>query len=445
VTHSEVLLARPTEDALRPVVHGKRSVRYVVKLPGSKSFTNRALIVAALAHGTSTLSNASLSDDSRLLIQALKRLGVKIEESTQHVTVKGSGGKLNPFKGELQVGAAGTTMRFLTSLCSLIPDADVILTGTERMHERPVRDLVETLQQLGADISYIGNSGCPPLRIRGKKLAGGSAGIRTGTSSQFLSALLLVGPLFRDGLSLEGTEELTSRSYVDMTAALIESFGGKVHRTGNTFRVDPQPYYMSRVYQIEGDASGASYFWTIAALFPTAIAVGPISFASTQGDAQYPRLLERIGCAVEEGHDESGSWIEVVGSPSPRPIDCDMSLMPDTAQTLAVLCAFLPGISTLRGLHTLKIKETDRLQAVQEELQKCGIRVESTYDSLTIHGGNPHSATIDTYDDHRMAMSFSTLAARLPEVIIRDPSVVTKSFPSYWQCLEKLGFKVSYR
>lgn len=412
-----------------------------VCMPGSKSYTNRALIIASLAPGASRLLGASLSDDSNALVRALRLLGILIDiDDGANISVQGGQSYLQPFCGTIDVGPAGTAMRFLTALCASIPKADVILTGSERMHQRPIGDLVSTLQRAGASITYLGRTGCPPLRIHSPcPLHAETLSIDGSTSSQFISAIALIAPLFKAGLQLSITGDLTSTSYIDMTLQSIRDFGVAVEcKEYRHLAWPPSQTYGARTYRIEGDASGASYFWGTAAISARCITVSNIRPDSAQGDVQFPCLLEMMGCRITR----SAESITVEGPRELQPIDASLELMPDTAQTLAVVAACARGTSVLRGLKTLRVKETDRIQALQTELAKLGVRSDAGVDYLVVHGSSPTcSESIATYDDHRMAMSFAMLGARLPRIEIQHPEVVNKSFPSFWKALEQVGIK----
>lgn len=411
-------------------------INATVQLAGSKSYTNRALIIAALAEGQSTLHGASLSKDSIAMLAALRKLGIETEEQGDVIRVQGGISRLHPYNGSIDIGPAGTTMRFLTALCAWIPGSDVVLSGSERMHERPIHDLVEALQSLGASIEYLGKHGCPPLRIRGTEtVTGDSVGVACDSSSQFLSALLLVAPALRQTLTLHVRGNPVSLSYVAMTLDSMRSFGAEVTQHDNSFVVKGNSPYQPREYRIECDASGASYLWGFAAMSGGRVRVTGVNPHSVQGDIGFPALLKQMGCSVTQGSD----WIEVAGTGQLQGIQCDMTNMPDTAQTLAVVAAVIAGSTTITGLSTLRIKETDRLAALQTELQKAGISSRITDDSITIHGGSPRHADIATYEDHRMAMSFALLGATPAGVTIHEPTVVEKSFPHFWHMCRDIG------
>lgn len=411
---------------------------------GSKSYTNRSLIIAALASGVSKLSLASTSSDSEAMTKALRLLGVSIEEKTgphgTTLTVEGTGGALNPYHGEINVGPAGTTMRFLTALCAAIPGIDVVLSGSERMHARPIQELVTALRDLGAEIDYLGTEGCPPLRIRSKAhLKGGTITMNGTVSSQFISAILLTAPLNTNKLTIEIAGDQISKSYIDMTLQSVREFGVSItNESYKRYLCGAGQKYQPRATQIEGDASGASYLWGLAAVSQGKVTVQNVNPQSAQGDIHFPEVLMRMGCSVSS---DSRS-ITVTGPKTLKGIEIDMSNMPDVAQTLAVIAAFAQGVTTMRGLSTLRVKETDRIAALHTELEKVGIRSEPGPDYLIVHGGTPHGARIKTYDDHRMAMSFAIMSARVASIEIEEPHVVEKSFPTFWAALRESGIQV---
>jgi 3-phosphoshikimate 1-carboxyvinyltransferase len=399
--------------------------------------------MAALAAGESTLIGASESKDSEALIAALRRFGVAIGVEPGKVHV--GGGNLTPFRGVLDVGPAGTTSRFLTALAAGIDGAEVELRGTDRLHERPIGVLVDALRQVGASIEYLGAEGSLPLRILGRRLVlGDPVALDGSVSSQFFTALLLIAPLVEGGLQLRVRGTLVSRSYLEMTLAGLRDFGIDAHGDPAAgYRVAPGAVARPTIYRVEGDGTGATYFWSLAAISRGTIRSYNTPRNSLQGDMSYPDLLEEMGCVVRDGVDpEKGPWIEVQGGPL-RAISCDMSLLPDAAQSLAVVAAVAHGRSTITGLSTLRVKETDRLAALRVELGKIGIRAEVGDDSLVVEGGVPHPARIATYEDHRMAMAFAPLGAVVDGLEIEEPSVVAKSFPTFWSALSLLGLEVS--
>lgn len=412
---------------------------HTVPLEGSKSYSNRALCIAALSKQPVTISSISPGDDVDIFCTALIALGYEVSQKGDAVRVAGKakGGKVN-----IDVGPAGTCMRFLTALSATLPDTTVSISGTARMHQRPIGDLVEALRTVGAEINYNEKDGYPPLTIKGKKLTGGEVSIRGDVSSQFISALLMIAPAMENGLSLSIEGPLLSESYIEMTADFIKRGGVSVTKNSINWKVLPGQSYSAECFNIEGDASGASYLWSLAALGNCSVRVCNIAPDSLQGDAKFPELLSSMGCTVTSGTDNSIDWIEVTGTDKLRAVNADMTLMPDTAQTLAVIAACAGGTSHITGLSSLRIKETDRIQAMVNELEKTGIKVTAGPDSLQIEGGKPLPARIATYEDHRMAMSFAPLVTRLPWLEIADPGVVSKSFPGFWRVLQSMEIEV---
>jgi len=430
-------------------------LKKTVRIPGSKSYTNRALILAALAKGESVITGVSEGDDSVAMIKALTQLGIKVLQTGNSIKIIGNGGEFPEFKGTIDVGAGGTTMRFLASLCATI-EGETILKGSERMHERPIFELVDALRELGVKIDYLQKEGCPPLKIFGqkhlgkkmmtsaKKITNAAVVSMDGSfSSQYFTSLLLIGGLLKQDLVIKVKGEQISRSYIDMTIDGLDDFGITVENNNySEYKIKSGQNYHARSYHVEGDASGASYFMAIAAINGKndkicTIRVENLNVKSAQGDIKFADLLERMGCSVKRGKD----FIEVTGNGVLNGIDVDMELMPDTAQTLAVVAAFAKGTTRITGLGTLKIKETDRILAVATELGKMGITCRTGEDWIEIDGGQPQANNIDTYKDHRMAMSFAVAGSRLEGMVINDPDVVSKSLPEFWQLLAELGVK----
>ncbi|NBW41436.1 3-phosphoshikimate 1-carboxyvinyltransferase [bacterium] len=419
----------------------KEPFQHSLNLSGSKSFMNRALILGALSETPVLLKNPSRSEDSLTLLELLKQFGVTSRWREQGALEISRNRSQVPVDVTLDVGAGGTVMRFMTAFAASCEGAEIILCGSERMHERPIGPLVEALRTLGADIDYLGTEGCPPLRIRGKTLKGGEVQVDGSLSSQFLTALLLTGATFENGITIMPQGELVSRSYLSMTIQTIRAFNGDV-AFGDADRIMVSPGRLNcSEYLVEGDASGASYFWALAAISGGSISVGPFPEDSRQGDLEFLKNLEWMGCSVERDLTNS-SFIVKGPAGRLRPLEADMVNLPDSAQTLAVLTAVADGVSILKGLKTLRVKETDRIAALEQELRRVGVRSESTDDTLVIHGISPSAlrkAAIRTYDDHRMAMSFSVLGAILPGLQIENPSVVAKSFPDFWTRLFAIG------
>ena len=415
----------------------------IADLPGSKSLTNRVLLLAALAEGESTLTNVLFSDDSRAMLDALGRLGfeLRINEPTRTVTVVGCGGAIPNKTAELMLGNAGTAMRFLTAACALGPDGCAYtLDGIPRMRERPIGQLVEPLRVLGANIEYLGNDGYPPMRI-GTGFEGGSVQMPPTLSSQYISALLQAGAVAPRGVVLHFEGPIISRPYVEMTARLMEKFGVEVARPSEEelMGVEAGSRYVAADYAIEPDASNASYFLAAAAVVPGArCTVQGLGSDSLQGDIHFANLLGQMGADVEFYRDS----ITVVGSDSLDGIDVYLNDMPDMAQTLAVVALFARGGTVMRDIGNLRVKETDRLAALDTELTKLGAAVKIDGDDLYVDIETPgrlRPAAIDTYDDHRMAMAFAVAGLRCEGVTINDPACVNKTFPEYFEYLARLG------
>jgi 3-phosphoshikimate 1-carboxyvinyltransferase len=407
-----------------------------VRMPGSKSISNRVLLLAALARGDTTVRDLLDSDDTRRMLEALERLGVVCEpRQARDYCVHGIGGLFPVKSAELFLGNAGTAFRPLTAVLAVC-GGRYVLKGVPRMHERPIRDLVNALRQLGAEIAYLGEDGFPPLEIGPARVSsGGTARVRGDVSSQYLSALLMALPLAGGGtLEIEG--ELVSKPYVEMTLNLMSRFGASANRSGwSRFTVPAARYRSPREIFVEGDASSASYFLAAGVISGLAgggpVRVEGIGRASIQGDVRFTEVLERMGGQVRLGD----NWIEAGSSGLKRlkALDADLNHIPDAAMTAAVLALFADGPCTLRNIGNWRVKETDRLAAMSTELRKVGATVEEGADFIRVTPPAAlRSATIDTYDDHRMAMCFSLVALGGVAVRINDPGCVRKTFPEYF-------------
>jgi 3-phosphoshikimate 1-carboxyvinyltransferase len=408
-------------------------VEAVLILPGSKSYTHRALVAAGLAAGDSILTNALKAEDTELTAHALAQLGAGIDWQKTTIRVNGAGGRWRPVSEPIHLGNSGTSMRFFTALAALGQGA-YLLTGTDRLCQRPLGELLQALGQLGVRVASERGAGCPPVIVQGG-LRGGRARLSGSVSSQYVSALLFIAPLAPEGVEIEITEELVSRPYVDLTLEVMEDFGISYFREGyRYFRVPGGQRYQARDYAIEADASSASYFWAAAAVTGGRVTISNLSPDSCQGDAAFPQVLARLGCTVES----SPAGLTVQGS-ALHGITVDMSAMPDLVPTLAVVAAFAKGETRITGVAHLRHKESDRLAAVVTELQKMGLEAQETADGLIIVGGAPRGAAIDTYQDHRIAMSFAVAGLKVPGVVINDPGCVAKSFPDFWQYWQKLA------
>jgi len=409
-----------------------KQVQATLTLPGSKSYTHRALMAAALAAGASVLTNALAAEDTELTAAALAQLGAGIDWQGTTIRVTGRNGRWLPASSPIYLGNSGTSMRFLTALAAL-GEGEYLLTGTDRLCQRPLGELLQALGQVGVRAVSERSDGCPPVRVTGG-LRGGKARLSGGTSSQYLSAMLFIGPLAPAGLTIDITGEMVSRPYVDLTLEVLGDFGISYYREGyRLFELPGGQGYLPRDYEIEADASSASYFWAAAAITGGRVTITNLSLESSQGDAAFPEVLGRMGCEVES----SPAGLTVRGGPL-KGITVDMAAMPDLVPTLAVLAAFAAGDTVITGVAHLRHKESDRLAAVATELAKMGVEVRETDDGLVIRGGAPKGAVIHTYDDHRIAMSFAVAGLKIPGVAIEDPQCVAKSFPDFWQFFQQL-------
>ncbi len=406
-----------------------------VYLPGSKSLTNRALLIAALASGESILSNALFSEDTYYMASALRRLGFCVEEDESRNLFKigGLGGAIPSTHAKLFIGNAGTAMRFLTAMLTL-GEGEYEIDGIERMRQRPIQDLLECLNQLGANTRSQFNNNCPPVIIKAKGLKGGQARMKGNLSSQYLTALLLTTPYAQKDVEIKMITELVSKPYALMTIGLMRKFGVIVENQDyeKLFIKAGQRYCPSH-YEVEGDATSASYFLAGAAITTGRVRVYGLSRDSLQGDIRFLDILEEMGSKVSWGK----NWVELEGGDL-KGIQVDMRDCPDLAQTLAVVALFAEGKTQIRGVANLRIKETDRIYAVVTELKKLGAKTKEWEDGFEVEPARLRATTIDTYGDHRMAMSFALVGLKVPGIIIRDPACVRKTFPDYFEELERL-------
>ena len=429
---------------IEPVTH---PLNATVRVPGSKSLTNRALLIAALANGTTRLTNALFSDDSKYFAKALQMLGfdVQLDEAKHEMTITGLGGKIPASKAELFIGNAGTAARFLSAFLAL-GNGEYILDGDPRMRERPIGDLIDALNQLGVTINPLSQREraegegevdiCPPIKITASGLPGGKTKIAGNISSQFLSALLMVAPYAKSPIEIELTTELNSKPYVDMTISIMKNFGVEIERDRYAhFTIHPAHYSPLSTYTIESDASAASYFFAAPAVCGGIVKVENISGKSIQGDIAFLDVLKRMGCTVEE----IDNCIQVTGHTELKGVDVDMRDIPDTAQTLAAVSPFASSPTRIRGIASARVKETDRVSATCTELKRLGVHVVEHEDGMTIYPCSAFKpANVQTYNDHRMAMSFSLIGLRFDGVTIENPSCVSKTFPDFFEGLDTL-------
>jgi 3-phosphoshikimate 1-carboxyvinyltransferase len=418
---------------LKPI----RRVDGEVLLPGSKSISNRVLLLSALASGTTNVRNLLQSDDIERMIEALTALQVQITASPRDRScrVVGNGGPISSSGAELYLGNAGTAMRPLCAALSL-GKGDFVLRGNARMCERPIGDLVDALRQAGADITYLADEGFPPLRVTAKGLAGGRICIQGNISSQFLSSILLASPLARKETIITVAGDLVSRPYIDITLDVMRRFGVIVENRDYSSFIVPQTesYISPSDFYVEGDASSASYFLSAGAIRGGTVKVHGVGSRSVQGDIAHADVLEAMGATVRRGE----SWIEVTRGEL-RGIDIDCANIPDAAMTIAATALFADGPTRLRNIYNWRLKETDRLAAMTKELTKLGATVSEGRDFIVIEPPDTiRPATIDTYDDHRMAMSLSLAALGDAEITIVDPGCVSKTFPDFFDKLRSI-------
>ncbi len=402
-------------------------------VPGSKSLTNRALITAALAEGTSTLRGVLVAEDSEVMIGALNRLGVKVQARGADVVVEGAGGPPPATSAQLDLRLSGTSIRFLTALVAL-GQGEFLLDGNARMRERPIQDLLNAIEQLSGQARSVLGNGCPPVAVSARGLAGGTVLVRGDRSSQFLSALLMAAPYASSEVRVAVDGELLSKPFIDMTIDLMRDFGVGVARDGYASFIVSPARYQARDYTVEGDAMAAGYFWAAAAITGGRVTVTNLGRGTRQGDARFAAVLEQMGASVQW----CDSQVTVTGPQAGRlrgGMEFDLNDMPDQAQTLAVVSLFADGPVRIHNIGNLRIKETDRLTAMATELTRLGARVEEGDDELTVHplaGAPARPVVMNTYGDHRMAMSLAVAGARVPNVVIDDPGCVAKTYPEFF-------------
>jgi 3-phosphoshikimate 1-carboxyvinyltransferase len=410
-------------------------IQSTIRPPGSKSITNRALPLAALAAGRSVLTGVLNSDDTQYMIESLRRLGIQIETDwdRDRVTVDGCGGQFPNSSAELFIGNSGTTIRFLTAILGF-HGGTFRLEGIDRMHERPIGALVEALVQIEANVKAESAGDCPPVSIESDRAGGGTIKVKGNVSSQYLSGLLMAAPLASGGITIEIDGPLISKPYVTMTIEVMKSFGVQVQSNESLshFQIAGDQAYAANDYQIEPDASAASYFWGAAAICGGTATVQGLGRDSLQGDVGFVDCMQQMGCEVTWAAD----GITVAG-PATIGIDIDMSNVSDTVQTLASVALFVDGSTTVRNVAHNRVKETDRIGNLAIELRKFGAKVDEHPDGLTIHPRPLGPATIETYDDHRMAMSLALVGLNQSGVEILDPGCVAKTYPNYFADLQK--------
>ena len=418
----------------------KAKIDETLDVPGSKSLTNRAFVVASLADGISTLRGGLIAEDSEVMIKALNALGLIVEGpviSNQGTTftVHGRGGNIPKNQAELDLRLSGTSIRFLTAMVAL-GQGKYKLDGNERMRQRPIQDLLGSLEKLGVKLGTEFETGCPPVVVEANGMKGGVTSVAGDRSSQFLSGLLMSAPYAKESVTIHVTGELQSKPFIDMTLKLMGDFGVSVERNGYaSFTIHPQ-VYKARDYLIEGDAMAAGYFWAAAAITGGRVKVTNVGLTSVQGDKRLASVLEEMGCKVTW----TDTTCEVVGTQNLKGGTFDLNDMPDQAQTLAVVGLFASSPVRIENVWNMRIKETDRLAALNVELTKFGAKVEEGQDYIVVHPlkNYPQSVDVATYGDHRMAMAFALAGLRIPNITIQDPACVAKTFPEFFDVLTAL-------
>jgi 3-phosphoshikimate 1-carboxyvinyltransferase len=408
-----------------------------IMIPGSKYAANRALIISALANGVSKLSNVPENKDIANAINALKNLGVEILDKNGVYEVKGTSGKFSPIKNELDVGDSGTLLRFVIAL-STLSKGNIKITGSKRIQERPISELLISLGYLGVKSEKL-NGDYVPAIIKGGTFIGGKTLVSGKISSQFLSALLLVSPYAKNDVEIEVTSEMVSKSYVDLTIYLMKYFGVNVTRQGyKRFKVASGQIYKSKDYDVPVDCSSANYFFAAASMIPGKIKIRNFDWDLAQPEIDFLKILEKMGAEVKR---ESRS-IVLLGPDKLKGIEIDMSSMPDSVQTLAVVALFAEGKTIISGISHLKYKESDRINDTCSEFKKLGAKVRVTDDKMFIEKGPIKGGIIDPHNDHRMAMSFALIGLKVKGIKIENPECVDKSFPEFFDTLKKIGVQI---
>ncbi len=405
----------------------------VLTVPSSKSYSNRALLIAALADGKSHIYNCLKCEDTRYMISALNSHNINIVEDKTKVTVHGCNGFPGTSGKNIFVGNAGTTMRFLCSFAALCL-GETIIDGSWRMRQRPLNDLIDGLSPLGVEIISQNENGCPPVKIKGGGIDGGETEMNGDKSSQYFTSILMSSPYAKKDVLIKVNGELTSRPYIDLTIDLMRIFGVNVENNSySSFFIKSGNGYKAREYTIESDMTSATYFFAAAAITGGKVKVKNINISTMQGDIKFVDILKKMGCIVLKGE----NFIEVEGG-GLTGINVNMNEMPDAVQTLAVTSLFAKGETRITGVSNLRIKETDRIKALATELSRLGAQVRELDDGLVIIPGKMQAAEIVTYDDHRMAMSFSLAGLKIHGIRIKNPGCVNKSFPDFFKKLESL-------
>lgn len=419
-----------------------KKIDWQVKVPGSKSMTNRALLMAALADGKTRLKGVLFSDDSRNFLGSLKSLGFAVEanEQTKEVIVTGLNGRLPVTSGEIYVGSAGTAARFLTAMLALA-EGTFTINASEQMKKRPMKPLFDVLSEMGAKITYLEQEGFLPIKIQGIGKARSTNDMLHVTldiskSTQFLSALMLVSPMLKQGLSIKITSERKEGSYIRITQKMMEQFGAATQFDGTSYKMPPDISYKAGTYQIEPDVSAACYFYAAAALTGGKTIVENVTWDCMQGDLKFIKLLEELGCTVRD----TALGIEVTGAENGeiKGITVDMKDFSDQTMTLAALAPFAKSTVRIENIGHIRLQESDRIHAVATELTRLGIKCEEEASAITIYPGMPKAGIVQTYDDHRIAMAFALIGLKVEGIEIENPMCCKKTFEEYFDVLEKL-------
>ena len=427
-----------------------KPINWTVTVPGSKSMTNRALLMAALSDGETELSGVLFSDDSRYFISALQSLGfeTKVDEKGKKVTVKGENGRIPKKEAEIYVGSAGTAARFLTAMLGM-SDGIYTIQASEQMKKRPMKDLFLLLKQAGAGIEYLEQEGYLPIKITGRKadsLNGNKEPAKMdqklivqldiSKSTQFLSAMLLISPMIEEGLCIEITSEKTDGSYIKITRGMMEEWGVTSLFDGRNYEVPARASYHMKHYIVEPDMSAACYFYGSAAITGGLALVRNVHMDNSQGDRKFLEVLEKIGCSVTDS--EEGIVVEGPADGKIKGIDIDMNDFSDQTMTLAAMAPFASEKVHISHIGHIRLQESDRIHAIVTELTRVGIHCEETEDSITVYPGKPHAALIETYEDHRMAMAFSLIGLKTEGIVIHNPMCCRKTFENYFELLTEL-------
>ncbi|HSW96737.1 MAG TPA: 3-phosphoshikimate 1-carboxyvinyltransferase [Candidatus Saccharimonadales bacterium] len=418
----------------------KNAIKTNVSIPGSLSYSIRALVLAAMTKGSVTIANALKSNDTYTMVKVLQTLGIEIEERENAFIVHGDISNIENKEYELNIQISGRTARTMVAFLCIVPGIKTVICDAA-FKKRPIGDLVDGLKQLGADITYLKQPDYLPVKISSSTLQEGKIQIKGNISSQYISAIMMIAPLV-GAITIEVLGEQASKPFIDVTIDIMKTFGVQVSNANyQRYTIQSEQKYRLDTFFVESDATAASYFWALAAITKSTIKILQMNPESAQGDIRFVDLLEQMGCIVEKNFHEQ--WISVTGTDALYGISVNMNDIPDVVPTLAVVAAFTRGITYITGLEHLKVKESDRIEAPKNELTKMGIIVESTNTSITITGAHPHGASIETYGDHRIAMAFAIAGAKVDGIEISNPDVVNKSFPKFWEKLQEIGVEIN--